>query len=276
MAATINETFKINSSIQNCFPFQDSIQRFNGDKIIINESVNLTLIYDLTKLYCLRSFTFTSLLPLTAPMIYDRTTDQLIAIKNKTKIDLIKNETECDNVHSIKLNKDQKIKCILTGANCASLVVFENMRLCELEKIIQNESVNFNDEEDSHQLTVPTKDSSLERLVVIEDEASINQLKFWTLFIDKKQAHHYLQFNFNFILNELVCSTKIVARKPDLYKSISFSLDGLFVITQENKFKALNRTHEEFIFDLILKDQEQLLDHGYLSLQDNVRYAIKS
>lgn len=266
MAATIKDTFKINSSIHNCFPFLSCIQRFNDDKIIITESVNLTLIYDLSKLFCVKSFTFTNLLPLSAPMIYDSTTDQLVAIKNKTKIDLIKNEVECDKVQSIKLDKEQSIKCVLAGANCSCLVVFENNKICELEKIIENESVK---EEDCHQLSLPSKDSNLEKLIVVN--STINNLRFWTHFIDQKQQNHYVLFNFNFILNELVTISKIVIKKSDLYKSIAFSSTNLLVISQDHKFKALTQSHDEFIFDLILKDEEKLLDHAYLSLKDNVR-----
>lgn len=268
MAATIKETFKINSSIQNCFPFVSCIQKFNDDKIIITESVNLTLIYDLRKFFCIRSFTFTSLLPLTAPMVYDSTRDCLVAVKNKTKIDLIKNEVESEEVQSIRLEKDQQIKCLLTGDNCACLVVFENNCFCELEKIIENESVNL--KEDCLQFQLPTKDSKLQRLVVVP--SAINNLKFWASFVDQsKKAQHHVLYNYNFILGELSTMSKILIKKPDLYKSISFSSDNLLVITQDHKFKTLNQSHEEFIFDLVLKDEEQLLDHGFLQLKDNIR-----
>lgn len=266
MAATIKDTFKINSSIQNCFPFISCIQKFNDDKIIITESVNLTLIYDLSKFFCIRSFTFTSLLPLTAPMVYDSTRDCLVAIKNKTKIDLIRNEVESDEVQSIKLDKDQPIKCLLTGDNCPCLVVFENNQLCELEKIVQNESVNF--KRDCVQLNLPTKSSTLERLAVIP--SAINNLKFWTQFTDHTKQY-YVLFNYNFILNQLVTISKVTIKNSDLYRSISFSSDNLLVITQDHKFKTLNQSKDEFIFDLVLNDAEQLLDHGYLQLKDNIR-----
>ena len=102
MAATIKDTFKINSAIHNCFPTLSCIQRFKDEKIIITESVNLTLIYDLAKLFCVRSFTFTSLLPLSAPIVYDAAGDRLVAIKNRTQIDLIK--ADGDDVQTTKLD----------------------------------------------------------------------------------------------------------------------------------------------------------------------------
>lgn len=268
MAATISETFKINSAIHNCFPVISCIQRFKDEKIIITESVNLTLVYDLSKLFCVRSFTFTSLLPLSAPIVYDSAGDQLVAIKGRTKIDLIKAESECDEVRSIKLNKDQTIRCVLAGANCPCLVVFESNRVCELEKILQNESADFTEDGAWHQLEAPSGD--LERLVVVA--SAINNLRFWAEFVDQQQdRHHYVLFNFNFILNELTKQTTIESSQRPY--SISFSADSLLAIGRDQKLRELSSRSPdgELIFEPTLQDGDELLDHGYLALKDNVR-----
>ena len=273
MAATIRETFKINSAIHNCFPLLSCIQRFKDEKIIITESVNLTLIYDLSKLFCVRSFTFTSLLPLSAPIVYDSAGDQLVAVKGRNKIDLIKSESECDEVRSIKLDKDQAIRCVLAGQNCPCLVVFESNRVCELEKILQNESAD--EDGIQHQLEAPSHDCSLERLVVVA--GAINNLRFWAEFIDQRQARrHYVLFNFNFILNELATHRKIVIESSQRPDSISFSSDSLLAIGRDQKLKELSSRSPdgEFIFDPVLQDGDELLDHGYLALKDDVRSVL--
>lgn len=263
MAATIKDTFKINSAIHNCFPTLSCIQRFKDEKIIITESVNLTLIYDLAKLFCVRSFTFTSLLPLSAPIVFDAAGDRLVAIKNRTQIDLIK--ADGDDVQTTKLDRDRPIRCVLAGSNCPCLVVFENGQIVELEKCLSNDS------ERPHQLRPPTKDFRLDRLTVVS--SAINNLRFWTEFTEERQdSRHYVLYNFNFILNELTSQTKIVIkRSPEL---ISYTGDSLLVIGEDHRFRMLTARSPdgEFIFDPVLKDGDELLDHGYLALKDNVRY----
>lgn len=267
MAATIKDTFKINSAIHNCFPVLSCIQRFQDDKIIITESVNLALIYDLSKLFCVRSFTFTSLLPLSAPIVYDAAGDRLIAIKNRTQIDRIRGE--CDEVQSVKLDKTRAIRCVLAGHNCPCLVVFENDRLCELERLLQDEE---NELEAQHQLRAPTKNGRLERFAVVA--SAINNLRFWAEFADEQQGNrHYVLFNFNFILNELAAQTKIVVSQAP--ETISFTTDNLLTIDRDGRLKTLTSRSPggEFIFEPVLKDGDELLDHGYLALKDNVRWA---
>lgn len=275
MAATIKDTFKINSAIHNCFPVLSCIQRFKDDKIIITESVNLTLIYDLSKMFCVRSFTFTSLLPLSAPLVYDAASDRLVAIKNKTQIDLIRSESECDEVTaSHKVDKSRAIRCVLAGQNSASLVVFESGRVCELDKLLQEEQPGDGQEAGGHQLRAPTKDVRLDRLAVVT--SAINNLRFWAEFADERfGGRYYVLFNFNFILNELTTQTKIVIKNIELFKSISFSGDGLLAIDADHHLKMLtSRSAEgELIFDPVLRDGDELLDHGYLALRDNVRWV---
>lgn len=272
MAATIKDTFKINSAIHSCFPVLSCIQRFKDDKIIITESVNLTLIYDLSKMFCVRSFTFTSLLPLSAPLVYDAASDRLVAIKNKTQIDLIRSESECDEVTSShKVDKSRAIRCVLAGPNCPSLVVFESGRVGELEKILSEQPADAQDD-GTHQLRAPTKNACLNRLAVVT--SAINNLRFWAEFADERYGNrYYVLFNFNFILNELTTQTKIVIKSSQLPESISFTADGLLAIDGDHHLKMLtSRSPDgELIFDPVLRDGDELLDHGYLALRDNVR-----
>ena len=270
MTISLSSPPLIDCSIIAPFRNQSCIQKYNASTVLITESDNLAALYDLKKNIWIKSWTFTTLSPLTCPMMYDSHSDCFVAVRKYQTIRVFKLEQEIDEGETILLPSKFKINCLLleksqiyalTSAGeiyqLEQLVLFAKSYAEDESATIQPAfSLNLGEVSVEQVLHVPPSKSPIPRICLL---VKSKEQKFFVKIIDLHSSGTIVQ----------------QISLPNNFHDVVWLQNQLVMVSKSLQVYALTaEERHELLFDMSSIDTSLQVKHlKFISLSKDLRYG---